>query len=187
MPFARIQAMAKHGLLPRYLANVEPSVCASCTHGKATQRPWREKGTNNKRKLAAVTRPGGCISVGQLESPTPGFVGQIKGWLTTKRYWAATVFVDHFSGLTFIYLQFSTNAEETVNAKKAFEAYLALQGVSIIGIIMLTMANLLKRNGWRQWMHIGRNRRSHFVASERTIRMGLPKRRSAIYKKTRAP
>jgi hypothetical protein len=69
--------------------------------------------------------------VDQLESPTPGFVGQIKGWLTTKRYRAATVFVDHFSGLTFIYCQFSTNAEETVNAKKAFEAYAALQGVSI--------------------------------------------------------
>jgi hypothetical protein len=43
----------------------------------------------------------------------------------------ATVFVDHFSRLTFIYCQFSTNAEETVNAKKAFEAYAALQGVSI--------------------------------------------------------
>jgi hypothetical protein len=41
-----------------------------------------------------------------------------------------TVFVDHFSGLTFVYLQFFTNAEEKVNAKKAFEAYAALQGVN---------------------------------------------------------
>jgi hypothetical protein len=130
MLFARIQAMAKHGLLPmakhgllpKYLADVEPPVCASCACGKATRQPWREKGACNKQRLATVTRPGGYISVDQLESQTPGFVGQIKGWLTTKRYQAATVFVDHFSGLTFVYLQFSTNEEETVNYKRAFEA-----------------------------------------------------------------
>jgi hypothetical protein len=42
-----------------------------------------------------------------------------------------TIFVDHYSGLTIVYMQFSTNAEETVNAKLAFEAYAALQGVTI--------------------------------------------------------
>ena len=66
-----------------------------------------------------------------MVSPTPGFIGQIKGWLTTTRYRAATVFVDHHSQLTFTYLQFSTAAEETVQAKKAFEAYATLQGVVI--------------------------------------------------------
>jgi hypothetical protein len=131
MSFARIQAIAKHGLLPKYLADVEPPVCASCTYGKATRQPWKEKGASNKQRLAMVTRPGGCISVDQLESPTPGSVGQIKGWLTTKHYGAATVFAGHFPGIPFVYLQFSTNAEETVNAKKAFEAYAALQGVTI--------------------------------------------------------
>jgi hypothetical protein len=66
-----------------------------------------------------------------MEPPTPGFVGQIKGWLTTKRYRAATVFVDHYSQLSFAYMQFSTGAEETVNAKLAFEAYAAQFGVSV--------------------------------------------------------
>jgi hypothetical protein len=69
--------------------------------------------------------------VDQLESPTPGFVGQIKGWLTTKRYCMGTVFVDHHSRLTFVYMQFSTTAEETVNAKKAFEAFVAQFGLTI--------------------------------------------------------
>jgi hypothetical protein len=41
------------------------------------------------------------------------------------------VFVNHYSKLTFVYLQFSTAAEETVNAKKAFEAYSAQFRVSI--------------------------------------------------------
>ena len=132
MSFARIQAMAKHRLLPKYLADVEPPMCASCAYGKATRRPWRTKEQQGlKRKLSPVTGSGACVSVDQLESPTPGFIGQIKGILTIKRYRAATVFVDHFSQLTFCYLQFSTGAEETVQAKKAFEAYANLHGVTI--------------------------------------------------------
>ena len=43
----------------------------------------------------------------------------------------AAVFVDHFSGLTFVYMQFSTEAKETVNAKKAFEAFAATHGIVI--------------------------------------------------------
>ena len=84
MPFSRIQAMARHGLLPRYLAKVDPPFCASCAYGKATRRPWRTKG--KQHSLVPVTASGQCMSVDQLESPTPGFIGQIKGILTTKRY-----------------------------------------------------------------------------------------------------
>ena len=51
--------------------------------------------------------------------------------MTAKRYRAATVFVDHFSGLTFVYMQFSTGAEETVNAKRAFEAFAATHGILV--------------------------------------------------------
>jgi len=35
----------------------------------------------------------------------------------------ATIFVDHFSGLSYIHLQKSTNADETLEAKLAFERY----------------------------------------------------------------
>ena len=35
----------------------------------------------------------------------------------------ATVFVDHFSRFTFVYLQKTLTSDETVKAKKAFEAY----------------------------------------------------------------
>ena len=130
MPFARIRAMAQQGLLPKYLADVEPPMCASCAYGKMTRRPWRTKGQQTS-KIVSVTRSGECVSVDQMESPTPGFVGQIKGWLTTQRYRAATVFVDHSSKLTFVYMQFSTAADETVKAKKAFEAFADTHGVII--------------------------------------------------------
>jgi hypothetical protein len=55
----------------------------------------------------------------------------MKGWLTKKRYRVATIFVDHFSGLSYIHLQKSTNAEETVEAKIAFERFAIKINVTI--------------------------------------------------------
>jgi hypothetical protein len=53
------------------------------------------------------------------------------GRLTTKRYKYATVFVDQFSGYSYIYLQKSAGAEETITAKKAFEETARQHGVEI--------------------------------------------------------
>jgi hypothetical protein len=55
----------------------------------------------------------------------------MKGWLTKKRYRVATVFVDHFSGLSYIHLQKSTNAEETLEAKVAFERFASKVNVKV--------------------------------------------------------
>jgi hypothetical protein len=47
----------------------------------------------------------------------------MRKFLTRQRYKVATVFVDHYSCLSFAYLQKSTGGEETVQAmKRAFEA-----------------------------------------------------------------
>jgi hypothetical protein len=46
----------------------------------------------------------------------------MKGWLNKKRYRVATIFVDHFSGLSYIHLQKSTNAEETVKPRLRLSA-----------------------------------------------------------------
>jgi hypothetical protein len=58
--------------------------------------------------------------------------GQIKGWLTVQRYHIATVFVDHFSRLSFVYLQKSDTAKEILMAKHAFEGYARTMGVKIL-------------------------------------------------------
>jgi hypothetical protein len=78
-----------------------------------------------------VTEPGDCMSVDQLESRTPGLIGQLKGIPTKARYKVATIFVDHISDLTFIHLQQTTNASETVEAKRQFESYLRSHGVTV--------------------------------------------------------
>jgi hypothetical protein len=102
--------------------------------GKATRRPWRDKPGKDqiKSRIRTATAPRQCISVDQLESTTPGLIAQLKGWLTTKRYKVATVFVDHFSDPTYVYLQKSTSSDETLEAKLSFERLAAKSGVKIL-------------------------------------------------------
>ena len=95
-----------------------------------TKRPSRVKG--GTRHLHKASKPGEYVSVDQIESRTPGFLAVLRGFVTTKRYTCATIFVDHYSRFTYYYPQTSTNAEETVKAKKAFEAYSNSVGVKIL-------------------------------------------------------
>ena len=44
---------------------------------------------------------------------------------------AATVFVDQFSKLSFVHIQKTTSAEETLEAKAAFELYCSSMGVTV--------------------------------------------------------
>ncbi len=52
--------------------------------------------------MFVVTKAGQYVSVDQLISMQVGFIAQLKGTLTKKRYTAATVFVDHYSQLKYI-------------------------------------------------------------------------------------
>jgi GAG-pre-integrase domain len=119
----RLQAMSLRGQLPRRLANCPIPTCQSCLIGKQTRRPWRAKGEPNEDKANRVAEPGECVSVDQLESSVPGLVGQLKGKLTNKRYKVATIFVDHFPSLSYVHLQLSTSADDTLQAKFEFEKY----------------------------------------------------------------
>ncbi len=48
-----------------------------------------------------------------------------------KRNQAATIFVDHYSSLSYVFLQKSTNAEETLAAKISFKRYAERHGVKV--------------------------------------------------------
>jgi hypothetical protein len=45
----------------------------------------------------------------------------MRGIPMKQRYRAATVFVDQFSGLSYVHLQKTLSGNETVSAKEAFE------------------------------------------------------------------
>ena len=94
------------------------------------RKPWRTKGNHLKTSRVA-TEPGQIVSVDQLESPTPGFIAQLKGTLTKQCYKYATVFVDQYSRLSYIYLQQTIMSNEMVQAKIAFKRYSEERGVHI--------------------------------------------------------
>jgi hypothetical protein len=131
LPFKSLQSMAQQKLLPPALAKCKVTQCATCLYGRATKRAWRTRAPPNRISPRVITGPGDCISVDQLESTTPGLIAQIRGWITRDRYRAATIFVDHYSRLSYVYLQRSTKADETVIAKRAFEAYANSHGITI--------------------------------------------------------
>jgi hypothetical protein len=132
LPFSAIRLMAANGHLPRKLIDCRVPKCAGCLFGKATKRPWRTKpSSTSKAKIKLTTEPGQCVSVDQLESPSPGLFAQLKGIPTTRRYQAATIFVDHYSRLSYVHLQSTLSSEDTVQAKHAFEKFAKSHGVSV--------------------------------------------------------
>jgi hypothetical protein len=67
-----------------------------------------------------------------MQSTEPGFYGQAKGALTKTRYRNATIFVDHYSRLKFVYLMTSNlTSAKTIDAKHAFKLIAAKRGVRI--------------------------------------------------------
>jgi hypothetical protein len=129
LPFTNIRLMAACKEIPSWLANCRIPKCQLCLYGQATKRPWRTKGQPGT--IQPVTAPGQCVSVDQLESPMAGFVRQNKGYLFCKRYKVATTFVNHFSRLSYVYLQESRKGVQTLAAKRSFEAYPSTHGVKI--------------------------------------------------------
>jgi hypothetical protein len=148
--FHKLRRMAAHGDIPKRLVTCKIPLCMACLFGKATKRPCRTKVTPSKIKPIPVHKPGDCILVDQIESTNPGLVGQMKGFLTNKRYRCATVFVDHFSGLSYMHIQKSTGAEETVQGKQQFESYCISYGVKVHHYTMPTMEGLQKTSSLQQ-------------------------------------
>ena len=131
LSFKTIRAMAANGTLPKRLLDCQVPKCSSCMYGKLHRKPWRTKIKKNVKPISSIEGPGDCISVDQLESRTPGFIAQMKGRLTKHRYECATVFVDHFSRLSYVYPMRSITAAETVEAKKHFERFCATHHVKV--------------------------------------------------------
>src|SRR6056300_397126 len=129
--FAKLQNMAKQNIIPQRLSKCQPPTCSACLFAKATRRQWRHKRRKYWTEKKQAQKPGEIVSVDQLISPTPGLVAQMTGILTKKQYTCATIYVDQFSGFGYVYLQKSTNADETIKGKKAFEATAQQHGVTI--------------------------------------------------------
>jgi hypothetical protein len=133
--------MAKQKMLPRRITkilsdmgklHIKPPMCNDCFGVKATRRPWRNIGSKHKQShIKRATHPGEVVSVDQLESPIPGFIGQITGRLTRQHIVDSTIFADQASGLSYVYHQTAMTSEETLKGKMAFEKFAMSHGVHI--------------------------------------------------------
>jgi hypothetical protein len=82
-----------------------------------TKIPWRGKETKASHEVFIATKPGECVFVDQMASTEVGFFAQMKGKLTKRRYWCATISADHCSRLRFVNLQIENSSTETLAAK----------------------------------------------------------------------
>lgn len=112
LPFNKLKVRAKAGLIPRQLANCERPKYAACMFGKLTKQAWRSKAKT--KKLFVATKPGQCVSVDQMESTIPGFLAQLKGRITGRRYCYATAFVEHYSDYMYVHMSDSNTSRETL-------------------------------------------------------------------------
>jgi hypothetical protein len=66
-------------------------------------------------------KPSDGVSVDQITSAQPGLIPQMTGFLTSKRIWGCTTFVDHISDYMYVHLMKDFSTIETLLAKLAFE------------------------------------------------------------------
>ena len=91
----------------------------------------KTKSHNERRK--GTKKNGDLVVVDQMESQTPGIIPQMSGSITRMRYKVATIFVDVHSRYTWVHMQTSTNANETLIGKRNLEIHAKQHGITIRG------------------------------------------------------
>jgi hypothetical protein len=131
LSFPKLKLLAKNGEIPRRLAKIPPPKCTGCLFGAMTKLPWHGKESKSSHKVFTATKPGENISVDHMISTQVGFFAQLKGKLTSKRYRAASIFVDQFSCLRYVHLMQDLLSDKPIKAKEAFKQFAAKHGITI--------------------------------------------------------
>ncbi len=124
MPFNRILIVAKCGYLPKILLKLQDELplCVACQFGTAHQCPWDTKGKKSGSiQKPDQIKPGDRVSVDQIVSTQQGLIPQMAGFLTSKRIWGCTTFVDHVNDYIYVHLLKDFTTNETLLAKLASE------------------------------------------------------------------
>ena len=134
LPFSYLKKLATRGIIPKYLENVKAPLCYPCMMGKQHKKPWRGK---NKKRLHHIRKEkdnftGANTSTDQMISPFGGLIPQMKGKLMRAKYYAATIFVDHYSDFTYVHLMQDTTAVATLEAKNAYEHLIGTFGSKVL-------------------------------------------------------
>jgi hypothetical protein len=113
----KLQEMARQDTIPKRLAKCRMPTCSACLYSKATKQPWRGKESKQGNSKELPKRQGHIVSVNQLLSPSPSLIAQMTGFLTTKRYNYATVYVDQLTRFGCVHLQKTAAAMKRLKEK----------------------------------------------------------------------
>ena len=95
-------------------------MCVACQFGQAHRRSWKLKGKKSGSiRRPEQTMPGDGVYVDQIVSAQPGLTPQMSGFLTSKRLWGATKFLDHVSYYVYVHLMRDLTLDETLLYKEA--------------------------------------------------------------------
>ena len=119
---SKIRRLAKAGILPTRLQFEQEQKCLYCIRAKSTRRQWRHRTPKHKQRVKLI--PGQVTAVDQLSSDTLGLIAQMTGIPTRHRYVGATVYVDLATRYTYIVLQTSLDADETIKGKEQYEQHM---------------------------------------------------------------
>ena len=104
--------MVEQLVTPLRLKYIPTPSWLACHDAKSTKRHWQQKSQKQYKPPPSPTKPVDVVSVDQMMSPTPGFISQMTGKITTNRYKYATFSVDNFSRFSYAYLQNTATVEE---------------------------------------------------------------------------
>lgn len=117
--FATLKEWASHHLIPHKFAKVDPPICLGCLLGKQQRR---KRNQTNGVISNLVTKPGDLIHIDQAETSTPGRPMTFSGRNSKHKITCFTLFIDSISKKIFAEFQTSTDAKQTIEGKKRFEA-----------------------------------------------------------------
>ena len=93
-------------------------MCVACQFVQTRRFPWIVKGKNSGSICRPEqTIPGDGVPVDQIVSAQPGLISQMSGFLTIKRIWGTTTFVDHVIDYVYVHLMQDLTVDETLLSK----------------------------------------------------------------------
>ena len=147
MNFSVVQAMVKSGQIRSAVCDTSTCLlpkCAVCLYGKMRRKPWRTKhppcSVIDSLMLFPFVLPAGPLrpgsaSIDHFSCSEPGLVGHSKGLLTLQSFRGGAVFIDTESMVSYVHLQTSLNAVQTLAGKHAFEREMAKYGRAIVSYL----------------------------------------------------
>ena len=133
-PFKCLLRFFKRRLIIKKLIRfIKLSPCAAWIFEKSHKSPWSTQGKFSVGSIrkTSETRPEAMTLIDQMVSPQPGIIPQVTKTLTHSGFWAATVFVDHYSNYCYSRLVMGTSAEKTLQSKEAYEPLAATHGTMV--------------------------------------------------------